>query len=250
MVGNLSFATAPAAGFWLWEHGIERQQFVWAALFALAGTLILAFLPAEAGTRVRRSRKIFIRSAWLPAIAFLVACSLAGGVNGALAIVTFHARGIANSALLFTAMASTTFGLRFFAGRLVDRFGPRRIAIPTAIIQCAGALLAAHAWTPLAVIVAGACSGIAWSAVVPVGIGLLFERSSKGTRGAAMGSYNLAFSIGATAGSLIAAGAAATGLGYAVAMSVCAAASLIALPGVLLSRRAQRSSPLRLATQP
>jgi MFS family permease len=121
---------------------------------------------------------------WLPAITFLVARSLASGVNGALAIVTFQQRGVANGALLFTAMATTTFGLRFFAGRLVDRFGPRAVAVPTAIAQCAGALLAAHAQTPLQVITAGLCAGAAWSAVVPVGIGLLFERSSIGTRGA------------------------------------------------------------------
>lgn len=249
MVGNLSFATAPAAGFWLWQHGIEREQFLWAAAVALVGAFILNTLPAEAARRVRRSRKIYIRSAWLPAIAFLVACSLTGGVNGALAIVTFHARGIANGALLFSAMATTTFVLRFFAGRLVDRFGPRAVAIPTAIVQCAGALLAAHARTPLEVIVAGLCMGIAWSAVVPVGIGLLFERSSKGTRGAAMGSYNLAFSIGMTAGALIAAAAAAWGAGYAAAMSLCAAASLLALPWLFLARPTgpQRRAALRLA---
>ena len=249
MVGNLSFATAPAAGFWLWQHGIERQQYLAAAVFALAGTLMLGFLPREADVRVRRSRKIFIRSAWLPAIAFLVACSLSGGVNGALAILTFHQRGIANGALLFTAMATTTFGLRFFAGRLVDQYGPRLIAIPTAIIQCVGALLAAHARTPVQVIVAGATLGLAWSAVVPVGIGLLFERSSKGTRGAAMGSYNLAFSIGMTAGSIIAAVAAASGAGYTMAMSLCAAASVVALPWLLSTRpaRPHRRTELRLA---
>jgi MFS family permease len=251
MVGNLSFATAPAAGFWLWQHGLERQQYLAAAGCALLGALILVLLPAERGRRIRRSRKIFMRSAWIPAIAFLVACTLAGGVNGALAIVTFHQRGIGNGALLFTAMAFTTFGLRFFAGRLVDRFGPRMVAIPTAIVQCLGSLLAAHAQTPPEVIVAGACAGIAWSAVVPVGIGLLFERSSRGTRGAAMGSYNLAFSIGATAGSLIAAGAAACGLGYTFAMSLCALASVLVLPWVLLSRphRSVRGAVVRLAAQ-
>ncbi len=245
MVGNLSFATAPAAGFWLWQHGIEGEQFVWSAGVALAGALILSGLPAETMRAVRRSRKIFMRSVWLPAITFLVACSLAGGVNGALAIVTFHQRGIANGALLFTALASTTFALRFFAGRLVDRFGPRQMAIPTAVAQCTGALLAAHAHTPLAVVVAGLCMGIAWSAVVPVGIGLLFERSSPGTRGAAMGSYNLAFSIGMTAGSIVAAAAAAFGGGYTLAMSLCAAASLIALPWLFLAGPARPPRSLR-----
>jgi MFS family permease len=246
MVGNLSFATAPAVGFWLWQHGVGRQQFWWAAGVAQLGTLVLVKLPAETAGRVPRSRKIFMRSAWLPAITFLVACSLTGGVNAGLAIVTFHARGIANAALLFTAMASTTFALRFFAGRLVDRFGPRAVAVPTAVMQCAGGLLAAHAHSPLEVIVAGLCAGVAWSAVVPVGIGLLFERSSKGTRGAAMGSYNLAFSLGMTAGSLIAAAAAAWSSGYALAMSLCAAASLVTLPWLLLSGPSRRLRTLKL----
>jgi MFS family permease len=238
MVGNLSFATAPAIGYWLWQHGIERQQYSWAGACALVGALILLRLPKEV-QRVRRSRKIFMRSAWLPAITYLVACTLQSGVNGALAVLTFHERGLANGALLFTAIASTTFGLRYFAGRMVDRFGPRLVAIPTAIMQAIGALLAARAHTPADVLIAGACLGVAWSAVVPVGIGLFFERSTKATRGAAMGSYNFAFSLGATAGALLAAASAATGGGYTVAMTVCALSSLCALPWVLTSRHAR-----------
>lgn len=237
MVGNLSFAIAPAAGFWFWQHGIGREQFGWAALCALAGTLVLTALPRDAARPVRRSRRIFMRSAWLPAIVFLIACSLGGGVNGALAIITFHARGIANGALLFSVMALTTFVLRFFAGRFVERFGPRLVAVPTAVLQCAGALFAAHAQTSEQVVIAGICSGMAWSAVVPVGIGLLFERSSKGTRGAAMGSYSLAMGIGTTVGSLIAAAAAATAAGYPAAMDVCAVASIVALPWLFIAGR-------------
>jgi MFS family permease len=214
---------------------VGRDQY-WAGVgLAILGAVILARLPREAGRRVRRSRRIFMRSAWLPAMTYLVACTLQGGVNGALAVLTFYERGITNGALLFTAMAGTTFGLRYLAGRLVEIYGPRKIAIPTAIMQCIGALLAARAHSPLEVIVAGLCLGTAWSAVVPVGVGLLFERSSKGTRGAAMGTYNFAFSIGATGGSLLAALAAGIGVGYAGAMIVCALASLLALPWVLAS---------------
>lgn len=238
MVGNLSFATAPALGFWLWDHGVGRQQYIGAGLAALLGLAVLVRLPAETGRRVRRSRRIFMRSAWLPAITYLIACTLQSGVNAALAVLTFHDRGIANGALLFSAMATTTFGLRYFAGRAVERFGPRRMAVPTALFQCAGAALAAYAHSSLSVIVAGLFLGVAWSAVVPVGIGLFFERSSKGTRGAAMGSYALAFSIGSTAGSLLAAIAAALGAGYTGAMVVCAVASIFAVPWVLTSRGA------------
>ncbi|GAC1419533.1 MAG: hypothetical protein NVSMB64_28870 [Candidatus Velthaea sp.] len=241
MVGNLSFATAPAIAFWLWQHGIGREQYAFGGVVALLGAVCLVNLPREKSRRVRRSRRIFMRSAWLPAIAYLVACTMQGGVNGALAVLTFHQRGILNGALLFTAMAATTFGLRYFAGRLVDRYGPRLVAVPTALVQCIGALLAARAQTPVEVLVAGALLGVAWSAVVPVGIGLFFERSTKGTRGAAMGSYNFAFSIGSTAGALIATAAAALGGGYTAAMTICALGSLLALPWVLASPPGQRA---------
>ncbi|GAC1533540.1 MAG: hypothetical protein NVS2B17_01350 [Candidatus Velthaea sp.] len=248
MVGNLSFASAPAIAFWLWQHGIGRQQYAWAGAVALLGALCLVNLPREKIRRVRRSRRIFMRSAWLPAITYLVACTMQGGVNGALAVLTFHQRGIVNGALLFTAMAGTTFGLRYAAGRLVDRYGPRLVAIPTAIAQSIGALLAARAQTPAEVLIAGALLGVAWSAVVPVGIGLFFERSSKGTRGAAMGSYNLAFSIGSTVGALIAAAAAALGGGYTAAMAICAVSSILAVPWVLATPPGQRVRAV--ATEP
>jgi MFS family permease len=245
MVGNLTFATAPAVGYWLWQCGIGREQYLGGAALAFVGAVVLVRLPREVGRRVRRSRRIIMRSAWLPAIAFLVACTLQGGVNGSLAVLTFHQRGIANGALLFTCMALTTFGLRYGSGRLVDRFGPRAIAVPTAAAQCVGAFLAAHATTPLQVGLAGLALGTAWSAVVPVGIGLLFERSSRGTRGVAMGSYNLAFSIGATGGALLAALFVTVGGGYTVAMTVCAFAALLTLPWVLSTTANTRSPASR-----
>ncbi|WP_405054980.1 MFS transporter [Vulcanimicrobium alpinum] len=131
---------------------------------------------------------------------FLIGATLVGGVNAALAVVTLHQRGIANAALLFTAVAATTFCLRYPAGRMVDRFGPRLVAIPTAAFHLAGSALAATAHSDAIVVISGICSGCAWSAMVPVGIALLFERSSRSTRGAAMGAYNLAFAIGSVGG--------------------------------------------------
>ncbi len=232
MVGNLSFALSPALAVWLWQHGVGREQYVWGCLPALLGVAILFALPKRHDVRIRRSRRIFMRSAWLPAMSFLVGATMVGGVNAALAVITFHQRGIANAALLFTALAVTTFTLRYPAGRLVDRFGPRWVAVPTALFHLAGALLAAGAHTAQAVIAAGALMGVAWSAMVPVGVGLLFERSSRTTRGAAMGAYNLAFSLGTLGGAALATLAAALGPGYAAAIAVAGAGPALALPWV------------------
>jgi MFS family permease len=232
MVGNLAFATSPALGVWLWQHGIGREQYLFGSLPALVGVGILLALPKRHDVQVRRSRRIFMRSAWLPALTFLVGASLLSGVNTSLAVITFHQRGIGNAALLFTALATTTFTLRYPAGRLVDRFGPRLVGIPTAAFQLLGGVLAANAHTPALVVLAGCCAGVAWGAMVPIGVALLFERSSKTTRGAAMGAYNMALSLGAVTGAALATAASAVGLGYGPAVILAGAGPALALPWV------------------
>ena len=232
MVGNLSLAISPAVGVWLWQHGMGREQYLWGAVPALIGTAVLFALPRRHDVRIRRSRRIFMRSAWLPAMTFLIGATMVSGVNSALAVITLVQRGIANAALLFTVLAITTFTLRYPAGRLVDRFGPRVMAVPTAVFHLAGAVLAASAHTVPMVVAAGISLGFAWSAMVPVGVALLFERSTKHTRGAAMGAYNLAFAIGSLGGAAMATAASALGWGYAPAVVLAGAGPALALPWV------------------
>ena len=235
MIGNLAFAIGPALGVFLWQHGVGRQQYLWATSFAALGLIVLSGLPQRHDVHSVQRRRIFMRSAWFPAMGFLVGTTLQNGVNNALAVLTFHDRGVANGALIFSAMAFTTFVLRYPAGRLVDLHGPRFVAIPTAVAQALACLLAAHAHGWVEVVVAGGLFGVAWAAVVPVGVGLFFERSTSRTRGAAMGAYNLAFSVGAAIGALVAALAAQLGFGYTAAILISGAAPLAALPFVLAS---------------
>lgn len=161
MIGNLTFAISPALSVYLWQHGIHREQYAWACVLALCGAACLAFLPARYDVRNAGAKRapIVMHPRWFPAVGFALACTLQGGVNGSLAILTFHERGIINGAAIFSAMALTSFALRYPAGRLVDRFGPRRIAVPTAAIQALGCILAAFAHSLAAVIVAGMCLG-------------------------------------------------------------------------------------------
>jgi MFS family permease len=239
MIGNITFAVAPALGVFLWQHGVGRVQFGYGSVLAALGALCLFALPARHDIRRRAARRtqIVIHPRWLPACAFALGATLQGGVNGSLAVLTFQQRGIVNGALLFSASALTAFALRYPCGRLVDRYGPRAVAIPTAIVQAAGCLLAANAHSLAAVVIAGVCLGAAWGAVVPVSLGLLFEHSSTRTRGAAMGAYNLAFNGGAACGALLATVASLTGGGYTFAMAACALAPVAVLPYVLRSQR-------------
>jgi MFS family permease len=235
MIANLVFAFAPAVGVWLWNTGFGREQFAYASAITLAGGSVLWFLPQRHDVKSRRrSRLILMRSAWLPAVAFLSAAAMQSGVNTALAVITFTQRGIVNGALIFTSMAIVTAALRYPAGRFVEKYGPRLMTVPVAVAQIAGCLLAAGAHTSGMVLAAGALLGVAWSAVVPVGVGLFFEQSTPGTRGAAMGAYNMSFAIGTSAGALLAALLTRFGLSYAAAISACALAPLIAVPFVFI----------------
>ena len=241
----LAFALAPASSVFLWQHGIGRVQYVWFAIAALIGVLPLFALPDRHDLRTARTRTILMRSVWLPAIGLMIALCLQGGVNGSLAVLTFTQRGIANGALLFTASALTTFTVRYAAGRAVDRYGPRLVAIPIALAQIVACILASRAYSPLEVIIAGLFFGIAWGGAVPVGIALFFEKSTPRTRGLALGAYNLAFSVGMAGGALLAAASAHVGWGYTFAIAVCAIAPLIAVPFVLASPKpVRRGSPM------
>ena len=251
IIGNFAMAIGPVSAVWMWQHGIGRVQYLYANLPIVAGLLLLYALPARHDVRSpRRSRTILMRSAWLPAFIFSIGTSLQSGINGALAVLTFHHRGILNGALIFSAAAATVVLLRYPAGRFVDIYGPRLVAIPTAIFQAAGCAIAAFAWTPGAVIAAGFCLGAAWAAVIPIGVALFYEKSSSRTRGVAMGAYNFATNLGAAAGALVATVTAALGPGYMLAMLVASLAPLAALPYVVTSpqtRRFVEASPAALA---
>lgn len=243
LIANVMFAAAPAVGVWLWQHGVGRDQYLIGTALATVATASLWLLPSRHDVRAASpSRTIVMRSLWIPTIAFLVAAAIQSGVNFSLAVLAFHQRGIGNAALIFTAMALATAAIRYPAGRLADRRGPRSMLIPIVASQAIGCLLAAHATTVWTVLAAGIFLGIAWGAVVPVGIALFFEQSGRRTRGAAMGAYNLSFGLGNALGAIAAALFVRIGLGYTGAMLLCTVLPALALPFVLIPRRRARAA--------
>jgi predicted MFS family arabinose efflux permease len=236
MIGTLTYATAPALSIALWQHGIGREQYLWAAGLALAGAGLLWAMPLDRPRERHAAGSHVLRRAWLPAIAFGVTAVLQAGVNGSLAVLTFHDRGVGNAAALFSASALTAFALRYAAGRLIERYGPRRFAVAVALTQLAACLLAARAHTLEEVILAGALLGAGWAAGTPVLIALLFETTTDRTRGAAMGAYNFASNAGAALGAVVATLASVGGGGYALAITLAGVAPFLTLPFVVGSR--------------
>lgn len=241
VTGNLAFAIAPATAVWLWQHGFGRMQFLGGAAVLAVGAFLLLNLPKEregADKASEKKRLVFMRKEWLPAIGFAMAGALQAGVNCSLAVLAFHERGIANGAVLFTASALTTVFFRYHAGRAVETVGPRKMAVPTALLQSAGCVLAAGAHSITTVTLAGICFGIGWAAVVPVVLGLFFEEASSEYRGAAMGAFHFAFGTGAALGAGVATLCSMYGNGYMHAISICACAPLFSLPFLWITHKA------------
>ncbi|MBX9693420.1 MAG: MFS transporter, partial [Cyanobacteria bacterium] len=216
IIGNLALATGPAIGVYLWQHGIRHEQYLYSSILNLVAAISLLWLPRNLDVKpaVPRPFRIDIDRSWFPAMAFILCCSMQGGVSFSLAVLEFHARGITNGALLFTCSAFTTVLLRYVAGRLVETLGARRMAAPTAFFLAGGSMVAAVASDSFMVALAGVLLGTAWAAVPPIGIALLFENCPEGARGKAMGSYNLSMSGGFGLGSFLATVATACGYGY------------------------------------
>jgi MFS family permease len=240
IMGNLAFATAPAFAVWLWQHGCGREQYLAANAIMMLAAIFLFFLPKEEKTshpEQSSEERVILRKEWLPAIVYSVAGTIQAGVNVSLAVLAFHDRGIVNGAILFTVSALTTFVFRYGAGRAVELFGPRIVAVPTAIAQAAGCVLAAQATSMPMVIAAGVCFGIGWAAIVPVVLAIYFEESSLHSRGAAMGSFHFAFGLGAALGAGLATLTSWLGTGYGAAMMVAAATPFVGLFTVLTARK-------------
>lgn len=243
IVGNIAFALGPAAGVWMWQQGIHHEQYLYSCVLSIVAALVVYTLPKkyDLSANSKKSKKqVYFRRAWMPAFIFILFVSLQAGVNFSLAVLEFQSRGITNGALLFTAAALTTVVFRYFAGRLVETYGPRLIAIPTALFQAVGCIIAAFATEPWMLIIAGLFMGTAWSAVPPIGFALFFECISERTRGAAMGAYCLAMWGGIAIGSGIATIAAWLGFGYTEAIIACALSPFIALVYIHATQRKKR----------
>jgi MFS family permease len=210
---------------------------VW-GLCALAGAAGFASAsagqhpPAPAGSKGR----VFL----LPAATVVpgIALSLASlGYAALAAFVALHMlkRGVADGVAAFNAFGFTYVGIRLFIGKVPDRYGPRPVAIWSALVEAAGLTVVAAAPSLPVVIIGGLIMGAGLSLLFPSLALIVINSSDTSQQGAALGAFTSFWDLG------IAVGAPVSGLiagiaGYPAVYYVMAACAIVSA-GLSLARR-------------
>jgi MFS family permease len=125
---------------------------------------------------------------------WLAGAGLALAVTGFASIaaflpLAFAARGWGQSGLGLTAFGAAYVGARLLFGHLPDRFGGRRVAMGSLLVECAGLLLLWLAPTPELAALGAFVTGFGFSLVFP-GFGVeAVHRVPAHSRGVALGGY-------------------------------------------------------------
>lgn len=183
---------------------------VW-GLCALVGAA--GFASVSAGRRppnpTGKRGRLFI----LPASTVLpgIALSLASlGYAALAAFVALHmlTRGVADGVAGFNAFGFTYVGVRLFIGKVPDRFGPRPVALWSAIVEAIGLVIVAVAPNLPVVIIGGLVMGAGLSLLFPSLALIVINNSDPSQQGAALGAFtsfwDLGIAIGAPISGLIA----------------------------------------------
>ena len=237
----LGFAVGPAIGEALLDRGAGTAWFALATVAALAG-VCTATLPetrptATTGAPAGPSRFLH-PAAFLPGIAML---ALGVGYTSITALSALNARriGLDSSGSLYATFAISVLCVRLVSGRLADRVGPARVAIPGMLVYAAGFAILASSEAPSAVVSGVALVGIGWALVLPAVTAWLATHVPDTERGAALGSLIAYMDLGQGVGGYLVGGIAdRSGFGWAYT-----APAVLALGATAVFARAVRHAP-------
>jgi MFS family permease len=205
---------------------------VW-GLCALAGAA--GFASASAGRHppepAGKRGRLFIMPA--AAVGPGISLSLASlGYAALAAFVALHmlARGVTDGIAGFNAFGFTYVAVRLFIGKVPDRFGPRPVAIWSALVEAAGLAIVAVAPNLPVVILGGLVMGAGLSLLFPSLALIVINSSDKSQQGAALGAFtsfwDLGIAVGAPISGLIAGLAGYPAIYYVMVGCACASAVL------------------------
>lgn len=205
---------------------------VW-GLCALVG--VAGFASISAGQRppdpAGKRGRLFI----LPAATILpgIALSLASlGYAALAAFVALHmlTRGVTDGVAGFNAFGFTYVGVRLFIGKVPDRFGPRPVALWSAIVEAIGLVIVAVAPNLPVVIIGGLVMGAGLSLLFPSLALIVINSSDASQQGAALGAFtsfwDLGIAVGAPISGLIASIFSYTAIYYVMAGCAIVSAAL------------------------
>jgi len=233
LAATLSFALVGAGGFGLLYATVAAAAAISVALFA-------ALRPGS----VRRSE---LARSWRAGllgreiVVPVVACGTLSFVGGALVLTVpvlgFDA-GITNPGVFYLANAVSGVAARLVTGRLSDRWGRSRVAVP-GLVLLAGSLVALVAGADAGLVVfviTGAAYGLAAAVALPALQALLLDRTPAARRGASSAAMGIAFDIGFGVGSVVI-GAVVSVAGAGAGLVVAAAAPVVASGLLVLDAR-------------
>jgi len=228
-------------GPWLGEILIGREgfpiYFATAAGFALVSLGISQLLPETAPLAGGEHRDGSSSARNIPwrALLFLLATTFMFGaaVNS---IFTFlapfaHAHGRGNVGSFFLSYALTAVAVRVLTGRLPDRFGLRRVLIPSLFLYAAGTLLLPHVEHSLALVLVGMMCGTGHGYAFPILNVLTVQQVTAAQRGRAVSWFTAMFDLGNTLANPLL-GALAEWAGYGVMFTASGLGILLAAANV------------------
>ena len=231
-----ALAVAPPVGFWIYRRGWWWLCAVSAALNIMMAVIAWRLkenppVPAEAtgGRRVLEWR-VLIMSLTL----FLYSFGY-GGITSFAALYA-DANHVAPKAIYLTTFAIVILVTRPVAGRLGDRWGYRRVFLPSLALITAGLACLALGGTRPLLIASAIVFGAGFGTAYPVYVGYVMRDIGAARRGAAFGAILAAFDTGIGTGST-SMGWIIQNHGFQSAFGAAAALSALAVPYFLVVDR-------------
>lgn len=231
----VAMAVGPSLGEVIVARGGFTAVFITAAALCVAGSVLAGFLPRRGGASHTPQRGLVLDA---PLRRPLVATFLVSAGFGA--IISFLAdstalKGIHSVAGFFNAYVALAIFTRLACGSWSDRFGRRRVIVPSLVGQALA--LGALAWVRSAwqLIPAGALFGFTHGLYYPSLMAFTVERAAAPRRARAIASFNFAFSAGIAASAVVN-GFVAERFGYAAVYLLCASAALLSIALVMGTR--------------
>jgi MFS family permease len=188
-----AYAVGPAIGEFLVTEAGFTAAFLGAAAVAGAGLAVSAAIkePPRETTQLA-DLPLIHRAAAFPALVLGLA-ALAYAALGTFVPLYVSHEGSGDSRYFFLALSIATLAVRSFVGRLVDRYRPSALVVPS-ILLCAASLFTIATSARQAVLITGAVLfGMGWGGLFPGLLNFTIDRVRPEERGSAMGTFTAAF---------------------------------------------------------
>lgn len=196
-----AIAVAPTIGFWVFRLGWRVLCLETAALNILMAGIAWALpaQPREPGAGQHAGPLVEWRVLALSFTLFLYSFGY-GGVTSFTALYA-DANGVTPKGIFLTTLALAILVTRPMSGRLGDRFGYRRVLLPSLIIVAAGLSILIAGGTRTHLVASAIVYGAGFGTAYPVFCGYVLRHVSAARRGAAFGAILACFDTGIGTGS-------------------------------------------------